>query len=392
MDPNEILKKILRRYGVLTENIRALQRIESRIQKKIATYADAEEASRQIGRALTTALKENLPDALTDGMLYRAIAEVIVEQPMKAAGKDVARFAEEIQREMNESAGIGINPIVPKMNQDQIDGIITGICNAESYETGKDTLFAQTENCLEGYVDDFVRENADFQYKAGLSPTIERRAQGNCCKWCSQLAGTYLYEEVKNSGNDVFKRHKYCHCQILFNPGNGRRRRQDTHTKRWTDGEKADRIAFAKRGTVQDVFQTTADPMREVYGSGEVSHPKQIAAYRKEAADLGVNIIERDTESLAYSPGLQPGTPGTLYISKGASYSGWTHEIIHMRDDHDAGWSGMRIMTDPDECFRREQKAYDAEIQMASAAERPDIVQRLKDNLEAERRHIYGLD
>ena len=235
MDPNEILTKILRRYGVLTDNIRAAQIVESKIRKGIATYADAEDMSIRIGKALTEALKENLPEALTDGKLYRAVAEVVLEQPMKTAGRDVAKIAAAIQKQLNEKAGIGMNAIVPEMNQDQIDGIITGICNADSYEAGKSTMFAQVENALEGYVDDFVRENADFQYKAGLSPTIERKATGKCCEWCERLAGSYPYEDVSDRGNDVFRRHKFCHCMILYNPGNGSKRRQNVSTKRWTE-------------------------------------------------------------------------------------------------------------------------------------------------------------
>lgn len=233
MDLNEILSKIIRRYGVLSENIREVQIVESKLKKRKATYADAERCAQEIGQALVTALREYLPEAKTDGRLYRAAAEVVLEQPMKAAGQDVARIAESIQQILNEEAGIGMRAIVPEMNQDQIDGIITGICNADSYEAGKETLFSQVENCMEGYVDDFVRENADFHYGAGLSPTIERIPVGNCCKWCDQLAGKYLYEEVRDRGNDVFRRHKNCHCQILYNPRDGSRRRQNVHTKKW---------------------------------------------------------------------------------------------------------------------------------------------------------------
>ena len=231
MDPNTILTKILRRYGVLTEDIRSMQIVESKIKNRIATYADAEDAAIKIGKALRTALSENLPDALTDGRLYRAVAEVVLEQPMKAAGKDVAEITSAIQKELNEEAGLGMNPVVPEMNQDQIDGIVTGICNADSYEAGKDVMLDQVENCLEGYVDDFVQENADFQYKAGLSPTIERKISGKCCEWCAKLAGSYPYEDVSDRGNDVFRRHRNCHCLIMYNPGNGSRRRQNVHSR-----------------------------------------------------------------------------------------------------------------------------------------------------------------
>ena len=231
MNYDEILKKIIRRYGVRTDNIRTTQIIESRLKKHTATYADAEQFAQEIGKALTDAFREYLPEALTDGKLYRAAAEVLVEQPMKKAGRDVAEVAERIQKQLNENAGLGMNPVVPKMNQDQIDGMITGICNADSYEAGKEILMGQVGNCLEGYVDAFVRENADFQYRAGLSPTIERRADGKCCTWCSALAGRYLYRDVSDRGNDVFRRHRNCHCLILFNPGDGSRRRQNVHTR-----------------------------------------------------------------------------------------------------------------------------------------------------------------
>ena len=242
MNYDEILKKIIRRYGVRTDNIRTTQIIESRLKKHTATYADAEQFAQEIGKALTDAFREYLPEALTDGKLYRAAAEVLVEQPMKKAGRDVAEVAERIQKQLNENAGLGMNPVIPKMNQDQIDGMITGICNADSYEAGKEILMDQVGNCLEGYVDDFVRENADFQYRAGLSPTIERRTAGKCCAWCMKLAGSYPYEDVRDRGNDVFRRHRNCHCQILYDPGNGSRRRQNVHSRQWTEDGKADRI------------------------------------------------------------------------------------------------------------------------------------------------------
>ena len=392
MDPNTILTKILRRYGVLTEDIRSLQIVESKIKNKIATYADAEDAAIKIGKALRTALAENLPDALTDGRLYRAVAEVVLEQPMKEAGKDVADIASAIQKELNEEAGLGMNPVVPEMNQDQIDGIVTGICNADSYEAGKDVMLDQVENCLEGYVDDFVRENADFQYKAGLSPTIERKISGKCCEWCAKLAGSYPYEDVSDRGNDVFRRHRNCHCQSLYNPGNGSKKRQNVRSRQWTEDGKADRILFAKSGSAENGFRTTADPMREAMGSGEISHPQEVAAFRREAAARGVNIVEHEYESLGYSPALFAGSPGVLYISKGASYSAWCHEMQHMRDDYEAGWSGMRILSNPEERFNREKRAYDIEIKMAEEIGRPDLAQRLKQNMENARRNIYGVD
>lgn len=389
-DHAEVLDRILDDMGRGMEKSARAKAIRKKIGAGKATYADAEAYARETSRIMTGSMQKNVPEALTDGRLYREAADIVIRQPMQESGRKVIEIAAEIQELLNDGAGIGIGAIRPKLNEDQITGIITGICNADSYEAGEDTLYSRIENYLEGTVDDCVRENADFQYRAGLSPKIERRADGKCCKWCSVLAGTYDYEDVRGSGNDVFRRHKNCHCQVLFNPGDGSKKRQNVHSRKWTEEGQDDRIGFAKRGVREGRFNTTADPMREVFGPGEESHPDEIRLFRQEIAENGVDLIERDYECLGYSPATYAGQPGQIFVSKGASYSAWCHEVQHMRDDKAAGWSGMRILRNLDECYRREANGYNIEIEMAEKAGRQDIADRLRENLETERRHIYG--
>lgn len=132
------------------------------------------------------------------------------------------------------------------------------------------------------------------------------------------------------------------------------------------------------------------DPMAEVFGSAEISHPKEVAEFRETLRQLNVELIEREREALGYAPGLMPGNPGVAYVSKGASYGAWCHEMQHVMDDKEAGWSGMRILEDQDACYEREKRAYNIEIEMAREAGREDIAKRLEDNLETERKRIYG--
>ena len=225
MNFDEILRKIIRKYGVATDNIRQMQIIESKLAKHTATYADAEHYAQEIGRILTEIFREHLPEALTDGKLYRAAAEVLVQQPMIQAGKDVGKVAAMIQEDLNREAGIGMKAITPELNQDQIDGIITGICNAPTFENSQELFLDQVANFLEGHVDDFVRENAGFQSDAGLTVLVQRIADGKCCKWCSGLAGIYPYEDVRDRNNDVWRRHNNCHCQVIYDPRGSKRRR-----------------------------------------------------------------------------------------------------------------------------------------------------------------------
>lgn len=133
------------------------------------------------------------------------------------------------------------------------------------------------------------------------------------------------------------------------------------------------------------------DPMAEIFGSGEISNPEEIKEFRAELELLGVELIERKRETLGYAPGLKRGEQGTVYISQGASYSAWCHEMQHVRDDCQDGWSGMSIIGDAERRYERECRAYQIEIELALKAGREDIAERLRQNLEEERRNIYGI-
>ena len=128
-----------------------------------------------------------------------------------------------------------------------IDGITKGIANAESYDSAKETLFTQIGNFLEGRVDDYVRENADFHHQAGLSPMIRRTASAKCCTWCDALVGDYPYEDVSDRGNDVFRRHKNCHCTVAYDPRDGSKNVQNVHTRQWTNEKPESIMEYKER-------------------------------------------------------------------------------------------------------------------------------------------------
>ena len=147
-----------------------------------------------------------------------------------------------------------------------------------------------------------------------------------------------------------------------------------------------------KSGTINHkyVFNSQGDPLVEVTGDAETSNPKELEKFKEELKLLGVELKQKEVESLGYAPGLTSGQPGTVYISRGASYGAWCHEMQHVRDDSSAGWTGMRILMDKNEHYMREIRAYQLEIDIAEKFDRPDIIDRLKENLENERIKIYG--
>lgn len=269
MENEQILQKILEAYDQQIAGNRKAEAVIRKIGKKMATYADAQEMAVVCGQVLEDSLREYLPEALTDGMLYREAAEVVLKEPLLHSGEQVADVARQVQQELNEAAGIGLNAIEPALNMDQVDGIVTGVCNAQSYDSYKETLFDQATNFLQGTVDDTVRENAEFQYKAGLEPTIVRYAVGKCCEWCDGLAGTYPYERIRNKGNDVFRRHKNCRCVVEYNPGNGSKKRQNVHTRQWTEETDSDTIEQRRNMMPLDLqqFARTGKERAENYAS-----------------------------------------------------------------------------------------------------------------------------
>ena len=126
------------------------------------------------------------------------------------------------------------------------------------------------------------------------------------------------------------------------------------------------------------IFNTTADPMREVFGSAEQSNPEEIQEMIEHIKSTGAEFERPEHEKLCYEPALVIGQPGKIVISQNASYSAWLHEIKHLDDDMADGWLGMRVLEDDDKCIKREMDAYEIEIQLAKKANRNDIVQRLE--------------
>lgn len=126
---------------------------------------------------------------------------------------------------------------------DRISGIIEALVNADGYELVQNLFEVAIQTYAKHIVDNCVRQNADFHYKSGLSPKIIRTTSGKTCKWCQSLAGVYKYEDVKGTGNDVFRRHANCDCLVVYDPAGGSKNYQNVHDKEWySDSEYRNRL------------------------------------------------------------------------------------------------------------------------------------------------------
>lgn len=143
----------------------------------------------------------------------------------------------------------------------------------------------------------------------------------------------------------------------------------------------------------KDILRSLADPMLEVLGTAEDSHPEEVENILNYLRKNKVEVIRDEHGTIGYSPGIYRGQPGQFIVPRGASISAWRHELQHVKDNEAMGWlSNMELLFgDKDRRIKMEERAYSVEIEFAKSLGRQDIVERLEALLDEERRKINEL-
>lgn len=213
------------------------------MKSKNATFKDANIFAEAIGDILAESFKNNIkPELLPDERMYYNIANRVVGESLKNNYNLVSEYSADVQTLLNSKAKLRLKGIKPKYNSDKAKGIINRISSEEKYEKISWILQEPVTNFTQSIVDDTIKTNAEFQYKAGLKPKIVRKSTGHCCKWCEEVAGEYEYPDVPK---DVYRRHGFCRCTVEYEPGNGRR--QDIYSKKWRDIDENEKIEIRKQ-------------------------------------------------------------------------------------------------------------------------------------------------
>ena len=235
MDAKELLEKIKEEF-----------RKRFKEKESFSDYKQVQSYAVEIAEKSSKAVISNLDDSLINefGTLdYNTLNEVLTKL-FKDDYKLIADACVIAQTEMNKNANIGLKAITPKYDDDRAHSIVWDMAqrNLESFKQAYPTY---TDNFYQSTVDEAVRANADFQWKAGLEPKVTRLAKYDCCKWCQSLEGTYRYEDVSDSGNDVWRRHRNCRCLIVYAPGKGKAK--DVRTQKPIDNKELQkRLDFVK--------------------------------------------------------------------------------------------------------------------------------------------------
>ena len=175
---------------------------------------------------------------LPSGKMYFNIAEKTIRPVLEDTAGEVISFTEKVTDAVNKKAGIGLKAAAPDPEEieEKLKGIIDLASSGDTWEDVREETARAAETYSSKCVDDTIRANGQRQYEAGISAKVVRTASSGACTWCGSVAGTYSYEEVKGTGDDVWRRHANCDCVIEYEPIKGNRQLVSSGSYRQASG------------------------------------------------------------------------------------------------------------------------------------------------------------
>ena len=237
-----LLKKIKSEFEGARLDSEVLKDLLSKLDHSKASYLDANKYAIEIGEILSKALGASLTNkTLPDGKMYYNIAQRVLSDVLGRNYELVSDYTEQVQKNLNSEAKIGLTAQVPELNQDRIDGLVNRLASEESFDDVRWLLEEPVVNFTQSIIDDSIQKNAEFHYKSGLQPEIVRKSAYHCCEWCQGVQGTYKYPRVPK---DIYRRHQRCRCTVDYDPKSGKV--QNVWSKAWSKSDKSDKIEARK--------------------------------------------------------------------------------------------------------------------------------------------------
>lgn len=272
-----------------------LKRI-ARKARDSTSYEAANEYAVRVGELLSESLTENVKDL---AYISEEVAREVLTPALTADHELVKEVSVQIQKNMNEANGYGIEALAPDLDTNRIEGLVQKVA---SYDTAGEALWVLGEpviNYSQAVTDQTIRKNAEANARMGIPAKIVRQTEAPGvkqreikrnnkkyyypyivpCEWCKKMAGTYDYEDVKETGNDVYRRHEKCRCTITYIQG---KRHVDVVSKtEWTEEDASRR---------SELIQQRAEEKR------------QEAQQRAQERQTRTAAIDRIQKELHYSP------------------------------------------------------------------------------------------
>ena len=209
-----LLKKIKYEFEGARLDSEVLKDLLSKLHHSKASYLDANQYAIEIGEILSKALGASLTnETLPDGKMYYNIAQRVLTDVLGRNYELVSDYTEQVQKNLNSEAKIGLAAQVPELNQDRIDGLVNRLASEESFDDVRWLLEEPVVNFTQSIIDDSIQKNAEFHHKSGLQPEIVRKSAYHCCEWCQEVQGIYRYPRVPK---DIYRRHQRVDALLIM--------------------------------------------------------------------------------------------------------------------------------------------------------------------------------
>lgn len=210
------LRKLIQQKISTSPSLRSLMK---RIQNGKATFRDTADYSR--------IYSELLGKCLSDNVLSLDDREAAAADMLRESYGHTNSILSQVQTNIDKKNGINLRPRAAAFPLERV----TQFSHSLVDPTVEDSVIKRrarsgTANISMSHHDEYMKTNAEFRSKAGLKCYIDRQTDGKCCKWCTAIAGRYVYGEEPH---DVYRRHDNCGCSVIYENG---RQRQDVWSKR----------------------------------------------------------------------------------------------------------------------------------------------------------------
>ena len=191
---------------------KTVQKYLHQIKEGRGNYVTANKVSKRVGEQLAKTLKS----FSAEGNISEWDFVNLIPECMGLDHAMIVDVCRDVQNTMNKEAGLGIKYQEPKFNWDRVNGLIDEIQTHENFSDIEKSFYNQLVNFSENIVDDSIRDNAGKLFRSGIRTLIIRQAEFGACPWCKEVAGSYDFNEVRGTGDDVWRRHEKCHCTIDY--------------------------------------------------------------------------------------------------------------------------------------------------------------------------------
>lgn len=219
---SEYYSELKKQLDELLKKDTELLKISEKIRNNKANFEDTAKYSEIVSNYIAKVIQDNV------GNISSPMGkEYVCKELLNSYYSSINDVLGKVQVSVDSKNNIHIRPQQAPVPTERIEQIAHSLEDTTvSEDVIKRRSGSPVANVAKSFHDDFIQKNATFRNKAGLKCYITRHSSGNCCKWCSSIAGKYLY---KDAPHDVFRRHDNCNCTVTYENG---KQRQDVWSKR----------------------------------------------------------------------------------------------------------------------------------------------------------------